>query len=685
VVPPLAASLRAKHKNFLTGVADLLLSFTAAFEHIPQHRRLKLFSELARTLGPEDSLSAIIALLVDRYPHSKAQYTFVIDLLVVFDPVATLQVSFIVLSNCRTALIVQAFKGYLDLVEDATGAKGKISDTLFSLSEKQPNQVEAVLHNLLSSLGGFAADDRLRAHVGKAFSKASETSQSRTLFASIVETIIRTSRKIAKQQKLYQACARVLGKCLDLLPTIDLVKSAELLLTNEDHEVKIAAIRAVEVRAGTVTPNKKPSVAALVSFLPILDNALQQSEDLKVKRVAIGCIDSIIARFGKKDPAAVTAVAQTITGLQALCSSDSEVRILSLLCLTSAIDVLEDEAISLLPTVLPKAFEYLGTAIEEENTALHNAVYTLLTNAVQRLGFMFSRDYLIPVLKLSQQSAAGGLDDACDEERTQFYQTVSQQLEAQEIFATIKATWTDALTHGFEVSFPSVCLNLSNRSQATEEQLALMLATIESQTKAKLIKSSSTLFSLLLEVFNLRDAVATSSVKFDDDEIEQLEGTLVEAILGMTLKLNDATFRPFFAQLVDLAAASSVTFYRFLAAFFEKFKSIVTSYSSYIIEHASRLLETLSKDKDESELRTALLLALQKSFEHDQDGLSLTIPKRSIFVLTYPQASGKHPPTLAPSCHPFSPNSLSLTPHPNSPLSLSSPLHLLRQPIITAR
>jgi U3 small nucleolar RNA-associated protein 10 len=51
VVPQLASSLRSKHRNFLIGVADLLLSFTAAFEHIPSHRRLKLFSELARTLG----------------------------------------------------------------------------------------------------------------------------------------------------------------------------------------------------------------------------------------------------------------------------------------------------------------------------------------------------------------------------------------------------------------------------------------------------------------------------------------------------------------------------------------------------------------------------------------------------------------------------------------------------------
>jgi U3 small nucleolar RNA-associated protein 10 len=386
-------------------------------------------------LGPQDSLSAIAALLVDKFPHNKAQHRFVIDLLTVFEPVDTLH----------------AFKGYLDLVEDATGKKGKLSDTLFSLSEKQPSEVEAILQNLLTSLAGFAADDRLRSHVGRAFSKISENSESRTLFASIVETTVRISKKVATQQKLYQSCARVLGKCLDLLPTTDLVKSTELLLANEDYEVKIAAIRSVEVRAGTVTQSKKPSVMALLAFLPSLVDILQHSEEPKVKRVAIGCVDSIIAQFGKKDVATVTTAAQTIAGPKALYSNDSEVRILSLLCLTSTVDVLEDEAISFLPTVLPKAFEYLGMAIEEGNTTLHNAVYALLINIVQRLGFMFSRDYLIPVLKLSHQSATGGLVDACDKERTQFYQVVSQHLEAQEIFTSIKTTWSDAIKQGFGV------------------------------------------------------------------------------------------------------------------------------------------------------------------------------------------------------------------------------------------
>lgn len=93
VVPQLAASLRAKHKNLLTGVSDLLLSFTAAFEHIPHHRRMKLFSELARTLGPADSLSAIVALLIHSYPASTAQKKFVPDLLLQFEPMVTLHVS----------------------------------------------------------------------------------------------------------------------------------------------------------------------------------------------------------------------------------------------------------------------------------------------------------------------------------------------------------------------------------------------------------------------------------------------------------------------------------------------------------------------------------------------------------------------------------------------------------------
>ncbi|KAH8728106.1 U3 small nucleolar RNA-associated protein 10 [Phaeosphaeriaceae sp. PMI808] len=592
VVPQLAASLRSKHKTFITGVSDLLLSFIAAFEHIPLHRRLKLFSELARTLGPEDSLSAIVALLADRYHNGKTHRKFSAELLMVFDPVHTLD----------------AFKGYLDLVVDAAGPKRKVSDVLFGLNDKTAVQIEAAIKNLLESLTDLATDERLQSHVTRAFRRKDQSAKPREVFAKIIETTIQLSKKVASSPKLYEGCSRVLAKCLDLLPTHDLVRSAELILTNPDPQVQVAAIKSVEIRAGAAVQNDKKSVSALISFLPSVESVLQQSQETDTKIISVSCIDRIIERFGKKNTAAVVSIAQTISGPQALSSGDDKTRILSLICLTSIIDVLEDEAISLLPAILPTAFDYLSQAIEGQKAGLHNAVYTLLSNIVERLGYIFSRDYLETALKLSHRSAASELEDWS---RRAFYQSVSEHLAAQETFAAIKSTWSHAVSQGFD---------------AASEHLEILQSTVDAQTKSKLIKTSSALFSLLLQLFRLRQAIdSQEEQEFDEDEIDHLDKLVNDSALAMVMKLNDATFRPFFVQLVDQEGPITakpeytITFYRFLDAFFEKFKSIVTSYSSYMIEHAAKLLGQVAEQEADSKLRSAVLGALQKSFQHDQD------------------------------------------------------------------
>lgn len=105
-----------------------------------------------------------------------------------------------------------------------------------------------------------------------------------------------------------------------------------------------------------------------------------------------------------------------------------------------------------------------------------------------------------------------------------------------------------------------------------------MRATVNNQTKAKLVKASPPLFTLLLQTFRLRETVQSTTVEVDEEELEQLELTLIDSVISMVLKLSDATFRPFFVQLVDQEGPLSskpqqaVTFYKFLGAFFDKFK-----------------------------------------------------------------------------------------------------------------
>lgn len=178
---------------------------------------------------------------------------------------------------------------------------------------------------------------------------------------------------------------------------------------------------------------------------------------------------------------------------------------------------------------------------------------------------------------------------------------------------------------------------------------------------------------MFLQAFRLREAIRLESKEeFDDDEIERLDNTFVEAVIAMVLKLNDATFRPFFVQVVDQEGPLSsnpqdaITFYKFLAAFFDKFKvffpprkhpygkltkpqSIVTSYSSYLIEPLANTVSHLSRNDTEPELRNAVLIALQKTFQHDQDGFwqspdhYTTILNPLLTLLSLPSASTSTP------------------------------------------
>lgn len=605
VVPQLADSLRKRNKDFIIGMADLLLSFTAAFEHIPQHRRLGLFGQLAKTLGPEDSLFAIIALLVDRYPSVAGVQQFVSDLLAMFDPMVA----------------VRASKRYLELIDDSLQQKRTVSDVLFGFNEKDAGQVENSLLNLLSSLAQLMNDQNLHTRLGRVLRHDSDAVQLRVVFTEAMEKTIHVSQQVRGREVLHDACSRVLSSLLSLLPTVDLIKSAEILLDNPNDEVRRTALKSVEVKVQSIRQGDDVSTKAGLAFLSQIGTIIQHSPDVALKHTAVACIDQISERFGKKDPSAIAAAAQIVSGVQSLGSSDDRLRIISLLCLASTVDVIQDEFIPLLPAVLLKAFTYLSQSLDsqEPKNNLHNAVYALLCSIVERLPFMLSGQYLDSALQLSHRSAVADLDPDVAESRSQFYQLAAKRIDAKECFSAIERSWTGAVEMGYE---------------AIHELVKMLNLAISSRPKSAILKNTQVLFSIFLEAFDLRRKCVVDNLeeKYGDSELEQLEDLVDEAAISMTLKLNDAAFRPFFARLVEWASKAlpkrdsegkmlrSTTLYLFLGTFFDRLKSIVTSYSSYILEHAAEILDNVSlTNKTGLKLSKAVLHALSKSFEHDQD------------------------------------------------------------------
>lgn len=80
IVPRLVQSLHKRKEGPFVGVSELLLSFAAAFEHIPSQRRLGLFTSLIDKVGSRDYLFALFVILIDKYPNNRKVVQFMVEL-----------------------------------------------------------------------------------------------------------------------------------------------------------------------------------------------------------------------------------------------------------------------------------------------------------------------------------------------------------------------------------------------------------------------------------------------------------------------------------------------------------------------------------------------------------------------------------------------------------------------------
>ena len=105
VIPRLVQSLHTRKDGPLVGVSELLLSFAAAYEHIPSRRRLDLFVSLVNKVGPSDYLFALITVLIDKYPSDGSVVQFATELTRRYSVKTRLQVRVPKISNTKVFLM----------------------------------------------------------------------------------------------------------------------------------------------------------------------------------------------------------------------------------------------------------------------------------------------------------------------------------------------------------------------------------------------------------------------------------------------------------------------------------------------------------------------------------------------------------------------------------------------------
>ncbi|TAQ89036.1 hypothetical protein B7494_g2638 [Chlorociboria aeruginascens] len=605
VIPPLVSSLRKDKGNPVTGAAELLLSFVAAYEHVPLHRQKGLFTSLVQTLGAEEFLFAILAMLVDKYGVTESITSFAIDL----------AGSFAVEIQLNSAV------KYLELINDLLKPKPTFSGILLGVSEENVLDPPHIAQNELTLLSHLLSQRRLAVQTAKLLDRDDmDAARVREIYSTLLENILALADTVNDQKRLHNACGDVLESLLGLLSTSEFVKSVEGLLDRPNEALRRKILRSLEVRIGQESPSDATSRVAMLGFLPQLTAIIRESTDVLYKHTAVACVDKISEKYGKKDLEAVAAAAETIASNHCLGQPDDRLRVMALLCLASLTEILREGIVSVLPSAIPKTLEYMEASVsndDDETRKLHNAGYAFISSLIHYLPYMMSGSHLDKLLTISNISAEADLDEKSDENRVQCLQLAAKQIDAKSMFAALDQNWTKAVAAG---------------ESAIEEYIGVLSTAIEKHPKTVITKHSATLAKIFQNAFDLRRQWAVNTENPEKNEsISEIEAELNDVAIKMIYKFNDATFRPIFSGLVEWAGSLPKkdeigkiqrlqTLYGFAAVFFDNLKSIVTSYATYILEITVDVLKNINLEDDESkELWTRVLQTLTKCFEHDQD------------------------------------------------------------------
>ncbi|KAI8157864.1 U3 small nucleolar RNA-associated protein 10 [Colletotrichum sp. SAR 10_70] len=606
VVPPLMTSLKKGKRNPVAGATELLASFVTAYEHIPAHRKQGLFIALVNTLGPDEFLYALLAMLVDRYGPSDSLMAFASELLGVYSAEVQLQ----------------TLAKLLDLISDIFKPKPGLSATLLGIgedmSEKKP---EATALQQLTVFPALLSSRKLRKEVGILTEKDDmDASKIRELYAILLRDVLALAETVKQQKPLHECCGNALANLLNLLSIGEFIKSVETLLDRTEIDLRRKVLRALEVRVDQENVANVTSRTALLAFLPQLTAAIRDTDDIKYKHTAVACVDKIAEKYGKKDVEAVAAAAQTIAGVHCLGQPDIRLRVMALLCLASLVDVLQDGILPVLSLAVPQAILYIQQSVEldEPATELHNASYSFITALAQHLPYMISGKYLDNILLASNKSAEADVDDEADDERLNCLRFLARKVDAKVMLASLEKNWIPATEAGYN---------------ATDEWVDIFSVIVESHTKSVVTKNVTTLSTILLSALDLRrrEQATGKLTSATSQRVANIEASINDVALSIIYKLNDAAFRPIFAQMVEWSTQlpkqditgrvlRRFSVYGFFLRFFESLKSIVTSYATYIVDDAVEIVKSCDLTVPEQKgLWQRVLSTMARCFEHDQD------------------------------------------------------------------
>ncbi|KAM9913976.1 hypothetical protein OXX69_001089 [Metschnikowia pulcherrima] len=661
VVPAITAASASASAE----IEFLLASFVTAFQHIPRHRRVKLFVSLINTLGCDKSLHTIVFLIGQQYAANLAKHRAQeCDALVDF---VTSVLKTFAAEECLQGL--HGFFQLWDLVP--TQALEKDSEEWATLSGRPvfgaaivslpTKDLLALKSRLLRFLNRTLAADENVAFNSVVSLKMKialllfddETPQKERdhvlRCTSQLTSFVLTALETATGSDLYgpeivEELYDSLKSVLNLLPLSHYIRSIvpSLKVAKDPMAVKVAknfavlAGQRVETEVSRASLDDQVDSVVAEQLLPVLVDGIEKFSNTELVQAYLDTFAIIVTRFGATMPEFAQSThakflvgsLRVITSEKGLLSDHVEIVVSSLSALTSIVNCLGVKCIGFFPKILPPALAIWNSTLsetnddsgsesddsdeDERNALVQGAVLMLFSCLVKRIpAFVISS--LLPMIRAVLMS-----EHVDSRIRSGVLGLMVEHIDGAQV---LQAMCNMALTENVYALENAVGLGL---------YLNGMVNVIEHCDKKAVTTHSSLFMRWMIKSFEFRSEHGEAN--FNDNTVHSIEHSFHECGLKYVMKLNDKNFRPLFASLVRWAVSGEgsgsqtareirlLSFFKFFNKLQDNLRSIITSYFSYLLDATVALLgEFQTGSVANTNLRRVVLHSLASSFKYDQD------------------------------------------------------------------
>lgn len=612
----------------------VLKSFVVAFDHIPRHRRVMLFSALVRAIGPQLSLHKLLALLAQKYSDARGKRKNVdVRQLALFGE--SFLASFTVLDQVKAIEKYVTIVDGVSVAEEDEAANGA-GQNLFMSASGAPRTADervALKANMLDYLAQLIGDEeavsgsqllRVRMTALSREARESTTKQEEyeavlAVCSSTLERLLAARKDTTASRVVLDSAFGLIGQCLNILAVGDFVRVTRTILGSAvDVDIKAKALKLVQAKFETeLSTDTDASTAAFEAVDVFMEHlkavsAHNTADSIEISALMLDDLDVLLSKFGANaQQDALLKVLDVVVGPAGLQSESAEVMVPAAACTNSLCTILGARMIGHFGRIVPVCFKRVEESLKtsgEESDTIQLSVFALLAGLVKRIpAFMTS--------SLKKTFELVFLSGVSTEFRGNLLSTCIEVMEPRDVLLAFISAWKFA----FDTSFESVSLFLENLDLA-----------VESSQKKVVSSQGAPLVGFLLDAF----ASVASNSKYDTNTVNRITNLINSTAVKIVMKLNDKTFRPLFIRMVrwavDIdgssyspkAVARLAVFFKFVVKLLQSLKSIITDYYGYLLDSVCDILALYASGEfgslgDHASLRRSILNSLNVSFQND--------------------------------------------------------------------